>query len=166
MIDEIAHLYRDFNFEGSQGIMLDQHFGFFPHVTRSNTTSQNAMEIIKTSVLAKETVNTYYISRCYQTRHGNGPFPDSETVELINRTGESNQENDWQGEFRTAKFDASMVEHSINCDKVYNPDSRKYLIFTCLDQLADESRFLQEMGDSDLSLMVDGIEMKAQPDWE
>ncbi len=38
---------HDLVFEGAQGILLDQDFGFFPNVTRSNTTSKNALEIIK-----------------------------------------------------------------------------------------------------------------------
>jgi len=164
-IDEIAAKYKDFVFEGSQGILLDQHFGFFPHVTRSNTSSQNAMEIIKDSVLKNEVINTYYISRCYQTRHGNGPFPDNKEIELINTITESNQENDWQGIFRTAPFDASLVEHAINCDRIYNPDSNKFLIFTCLDQLKDKDAFLKELGDSNLLQIVNGVEMKDRPDW-
>lgn len=164
-IDEIAANYKDFVFEGSQGILLDQHFGFFPHVTRSNTTSQNAMEIIKNSLLKNEVVNTYYISRCYQTRHGNGPFPSDKKIELVNTVTESNQENDWQGIFKTASFDASLVKHAINCDKIYNPVSNKFLIFTCLDQLADKDTFLKELGVSNLCRQVDGIEMKDRSDW-
>ena len=32
-------------FEGAQGILLDMDFGFFPNVTRSNTTSKNALSL-------------------------------------------------------------------------------------------------------------------------
>ena len=165
VIDEVANQYKDFVFEGSQGVLLDQHFGFFPHVTRSNTTSQNAIDIIQNSILKGQQINTYYISRCYQTRHGNGPFPDEDSVKLINVETESNQENDWQGMFRTAHFDASLVEHAINCDRIYNLNSKKFLILTCLDQLADKDTFLKELGDSDLLQLVDGVEMKDSVDW-
>jgi len=158
--NELTSDYTNYVFEGSQGILLDQHFGFFPHVTRSNTTSQNAMEIINNSNIENMLVRTYYISRCYQTRHGNGPFPDNYPVELINNEAESNQENDWQGIFRTANFDASMVSHAISCDRIFNTESEKYLILTCFDQLADKSNFLKLLKNSDLYNIVDKIEIK------
>ena len=158
--------YKDYIFEGSQGILLDQHFGFFPHVTRSNTTSLNAMEIIQSSVLKDMEISTYYISRCYQTRHGNGPFPDNDPIELIHTEDETNIENDWQGIFRTAKSDFSLIKHAINCDGIYNSKSKKYLIFTCLDQLKEREIFEHDLTKSDLLSFVDQIEMKDRVDWE
>ena len=164
-LDAIIPQYKDFIFEGSQGILLDQHFGFFPHVTRSNTTSQNAMEIIRSSGLSNEEIITYYVSRCYLTRHGTGPFPDGDFVELIRTENESNTENDWQGVFRTAKPDFSLIKHAIRCDKIYNPASKKRLIFTCLDQLKERDAFERDLAKSGLLSVVEEIEVKDRVDW-
>ena len=166
ILDTLIPDYQDFIFEGSQGILLDQHFGFFPHVTRSNTTSHNAMEMIRSSELKDREIVTHYVSRCYQTRHGNGPFPDNGLVELIDTANESNTENDWQGVFRTAKLDFSLIKHAIHCDRIYNPMSKKQLIFTCLDQLKERRIFEQELAKSDLFSFVEQIAIKDRADWE
>ncbi len=49
---EIFVRWNSFIFEGSQGILIDQHFGTKPYITKSNTTSQNAVEMIKKSGLS------------------------------------------------------------------------------------------------------------------
>jgi adenylosuccinate synthase len=52
-------------FEGSQGLLLDQNIGFFPHVTSSNVGTKN---------IAHHNPWCYLVTRAYQTRHGNmGP---------------------------------------------------------------------------------------------
>ena len=163
--DTVIPDYEDFIFEGSQGILLDQHFGFFPHVTRSNTTSQNAIEMIKNSELKDAKISTYYVSRCYLTRHGNGPFPENGSVELINTANETNVENDWQGIFRTSKLDFSLIKHALSCDEIYNFKSKKHLIFTCLDQLKERENFENELKKSGLLSFVDKIETKDKADW-
>jgi adenylosuccinate synthase len=165
-LETVIPAYKDFIFEGSQGILLDQHFGFFPHVTRSNTSSQNAMEMIRHSALKGNEITTYYLSRCYQTRHGNGPFLGGEAVELIHTELETNQENDWQGVFRTAHLDFSLIEHAVNCDKIYNPEGEKRLIVTCLDQLKDRAGFEEKLKNSSVLDFVDKIETKDCMNWE
>ena len=164
-LDEIIPQYDDFVFEGSQGILLDQHFGFFPHVTRSNTTSQNAIEIIRNSALKNQEINTYYVSRCYQTRHGNGPFPDDNEFELANNSEESNQENDWQGIFRIAPLDFSLIRHAVKCDSIYNPNGKKHLIFTCLDHLKNMELFDKNLETSELKKDFASILKKNCIDW-
>lgn len=56
-------------FEGSQGILLDQRFGIMSYCTPSNTTCQNAMEII--NELPADCTEHVYVTRPYITRHGN-----------------------------------------------------------------------------------------------
>ncbi len=163
--NEIVFNYKEVVFEGSQGILLDQHFGFFPHVTRSHTTSLQAMKIIEESPLVNPFIQTNYISRCYQTRHGNGPFSD-ETVELINTESESNLENDWQGTFRTASLDFSLVEHAIRCDGIRNFSKNKRLVFTCLDQLKDPDSFVLGLKKHEFFRLVQKTDFKSAPDWD
>jgi adenylosuccinate synthase len=70
--------YDHLVFEGSQGILLDMDHGFFPNVTRAHTTSRNAIDIIQRNVLGRPEV--YYVSRAYQTRHGNGYLSNENLV--------------------------------------------------------------------------------------
>ncbi len=165
-LDELCDRFDDFVFEGSQGILLDQHFGFFPQVTRSNTTSQNAIQLIsQNKYLSTQIVNTYYVSRCYLTRHGHGPFPLDKPILLKNNELETNVENDWQGVFKTAQLDVSLVEHAIRCDSAFNHKSAKRLIFTCYDQLVNPELFDNQLKISKFSQLVQTIELKSQADW-
>lgn len=131
---EIFHRFDTFIFEGSQGILLDQNYGFFPHVTRTNTTSQNAMELIIKHGLGVPDV--YYITRAYLTRHGNGPMAnEGQKLELTNIEKETNILNDWQGNFRRSVLDLDMINYALQCDANYTANCSKHLVVTCLDQL-------------------------------
>lgn len=50
-----------------------------PYCTPSNTTSQNAYELLRKAGIRKE-IQTCYVTRPYITRHGNGPFPSGMSV--------------------------------------------------------------------------------------
>lgn len=118
----------DIVFEGSQGILLDMDHGTFPHVTFANTTSKNAWKHA-----GKNTV-VYYATRCYQTRHGNGPFDES-PVALVNNEEEINVTNPWQGSFRLGEFDHELLRHAVNLDMSYHPFAvQRNLVIGCLDQ--------------------------------
>jgi adenylosuccinate synthase len=126
-------------FEGSQGILLDQDHGFFPNVTRSYTTSRNAIEICQRNGIPVESVN--YVSRCYLTRHGYGWMPN-EGYEVEN-SGELNVTGEWQGAFRIGQLDIDLLNYALECDNCYSSISSghpslpvtKRMFFTCLDQV-------------------------------
>lgn len=120
-------------FEGSQGLLLDQHFGFFPHVTRSNTGTKNILEIIKDNTDSYD-VDLYLVTRAYQTRHGNGPMTNDGIDFDINNTTETNVDNKYQGEFRKSILDVSLLEYGMNKDE-YIRNSSKNLVITCLDHI-------------------------------
>lgn len=132
-------LYRFENviFEGSQGVLLDMDHGVFPNVTYANTTSKNALEICKK--LGADDVSVYYITRCYQTRHGNGWMSNHKKINLINTENEINVTNEWQGDFRISEIDYDIINHAITIDSIYSSDFsiRKNLVVTCLDQRPD-----------------------------
>ena len=131
----IKHYYDHIIFEGSQGIMLDMDHGFFPNVTRANTTCKNAMQIIAENQLAMPEI--YYVTRAYLTRHGNGFIPNvSENMQLINNEQETNITNQFQGNFRKGHHSLDMFRHAIDCDAIYSgyDFSKKQLVITCLDQ--------------------------------
>lgn len=132
--------YYDIIFEPNQGVLLDQKYGMFPHVTRSTTTAEVPMEFIK-NVLSKNGkvyVHRYDISRIYHTRHGAGPF-DIFPIELKNTENESNVTNAYQKEFKVSKLDLRLLNYAVSTnnrffDSIYNGT----MIFTCLDQLTTD----------------------------
>jgi adenylosuccinate synthase len=118
-------------FEGSQGILLDMDHGVFPHVTFANTTSKNAWKYTGAGT------KVYYVTRCYQTRHGNGPFTEV-PITLVNNAEEINVENPWQGPFKIGEIDCGLLRHAISVDRAYHPQIvERNLVVTCVDQRPD-----------------------------
>lgn len=135
---DIFQKHRDVVFEGAQGILLDMDHGYFPHVTRSNTTSRNALLMIKDNDLEKPEI--FYATRCYQSRHGNGPMTNSQhahELSLVNNENETNVLNKWQGNFRTTPFDFDEFSKAIKCDSLYSEGCNKNIVVTCMDQVGD-----------------------------
>jgi adenylosuccinate synthase len=134
----VGLLDHEFIFEGSQGIMLDTDYGFFPHVTRSNTTSKNVFELMRKYNLPGEDIQTFYITRAYQTRHGNGYMTNigMDTSYIKENPKETNVEG-FQGEFRKTVLDLDLLKYAFECDKYHNPVSRKGIVITCLDQVPE-----------------------------
>lgn len=130
--------------EGAQGILLDQDHGFFPNVTRSNTTTKNAIDIWRrlsqTNIIPP---NIYYVTRTYQTRHGAGFMSneDSSVSEtLVNNEDETNVSHEYQGNFRIGSLDIEMLNYALDVDKLYHRydgnyyEFKKHLVVTCMDQ--------------------------------
>lgn len=128
-------------FEGTQGIMLDTNYGFFPHVTRSNTVSKNAIELINKYNLYANNVTTYYVTRAYQTRHGNGYMTNEglNTSYIKENPNETNVNIGFQGKFRKTVLDLDLLKYAVECDRFHNPDSfsKKKIVITCLDQVPE-----------------------------
>lgn len=129
--------YSDLIFEGSQGILLDMDFGFFPNVTRCSTTSKNAITLMNANSLPVPEV--YYITRAYQTRHGNG-FLSNEKFPLhyTPNPNETNQYNPWQGHQRCSILDLDMINYALSCDRNFSAHAKKNLVVSCLDQLSGD----------------------------
>lgn len=135
--------YSDIVFEGSQGILLDMDHGIFPHVTYANTTSKNAWKY------AGADVKVHYITRCYQTRHGNGPF-DAAPITLENNSEEINVENTWQGSFKVGEIDYGLLRYAFDIDRAYHPcDVERNLVVGCLDQRPEFTFDLEAVGTFD-----------------
>jgi adenylosuccinate synthase len=134
-IDEVT----DHIFEGSQGLLLDQHIGFFPHVTRSNTGSKNILEMIGEY---EDELELYLVTRAYQTRHGNGPMSNLHLSHNIKSDeNETNVLNQHQGEFKRTLLDVSLLEYAINKDEFIRNSASRTLVITCLDHIVNEYRF-------------------------
>jgi adenylosuccinate synthase len=135
----LSEKYDNLIFEGGQGILLDMEYGFFPNVTRSYCTSRNAMEFIKNNGLADRNIETYYVTRAYQTRHGNG-YMSNEGMDINYITpnpNETNVDTGYQGIFRRSVLDYDLLKYALRCDLHHNPDSKKTIVFTCLDQVKE-----------------------------
>lgn len=128
----LLQTYENIIFEGSQGIMLDQNHGIFPHVTFANTTSKNAIEICQK--IGIENVEIFYVTRCYLTRHGIGWIPNENKPHLINTEAEINVFNEHQKDFRIAEIDYNLLNFALDVDRIYSGEIEKSLVVTCLDQ--------------------------------
>lgn len=128
-------------FEAAQGLMLDQDFGAFPHVTRSNTGLANMLAIAARAGI--DAIEATYVTRCYVTRHGAGPLAH-ETAELdgIAIDDPTNSPNTWQGEIRTAPLDLAVlrdaIAHDLDRAQVSGVRVAGGLAVTCLDQASDQ----------------------------
>lgn len=129
--------YSDYIFEGSQGLLLDQHYGFFPNVTRSNTGTKNIINL-----LGHEEIELYLVTRAYQTRHGKGVMSNEQISHNIQINPlETNSCNQYQGEFRVSLLDVSLLEYAISKDRNIRTNNNKSLVITCLDGIKGEYRF-------------------------
>jgi adenylosuccinate synthase len=134
--------FHPFIFEGAQGTLLDREHGFFPYVTRSNTTVKNALNIIKKDEYNEsEKIDVHMVMRPYITRHGAGPLPFEydKPMLLINNENETNVTNKYQGVFRYAPFNFDLLRYSIsvNADIIVSNGYNCKIIanVTCMDQI-------------------------------
>jgi adenylosuccinate synthase len=100
-------------FEGAQGVLLDQNYGFFPYVTRGNTTQENIDALVGSHPYTK-----LGILRTFFTRHGAGPFPTECPLDtfcydrkVIQR--DHNKWGPWQQNFRLGYFDMALARYAI-----------------------------------------------------
>lgn len=142
-IDEMVHFVADCNritsivkcqdvfatnmiFEGSQGLLLDRDYGFFPYVTYGRLGTQ------ETHIKNAE---YYLVTRAYQTRHGNGPMSDKKIKNFEVDKDEINVYNGPQGHFKTGILDLDMLVYAATIDKGIRESIDKNLVITCMDQL-------------------------------
>ena len=117
---------RNLVFEGAQGVLLDETYGFAPHTTWSNTTPENAHAILKEAGYPGKVI-THGVIRAYMTRHGNGPLPTESRYAKF--TEDDNPTNEWQGDFRAGWLDIPLLRYVLSVAPVND------LLVSCLDQL-------------------------------
>ena len=112
---ELGHWLRQAEtllFEGAQGILLDENFGFHPYTTWSNCTTANAHAILK-ALAPDSQVFQIGVMRAYTVRHGPGPLP-TETDALAPLVFDHNKYNEWQGPVRYGWFDAVFARYALS----------------------------------------------------
>lgn len=117
-------------FEGAQGVLLDENYGFAPYTTWSTTTFANAETLVRENDYQGEVIRLG-ITRTYTTRHGAGPFPTEDQTLAAVLPEPHNSWNDWQRDFRVGHYDFVATRYAR--DVVGKLD---YLAVTHADRLA------------------------------
>ena len=92
-------------FEGAQGVLLDEWFGFHPHTTWSTTTFANADAVLDEAGFDGHRTRVGVL-RTYFTRHGPGPLVTEDATLRPAAPEPHNADAGWQGRFRVGAFDA------------------------------------------------------------
>lgn len=102
-------------FEASQGVLLDQDYGFRPHITKSSCTTVNAKEMLTEAGFDGE-VFQLGITRTFMSKHGAGPFPteDKDLTSLLQ--DKHNHFNPWQQNFRVGYLDIPALKYSVEAN--------------------------------------------------
>jgi adenylosuccinate synthase len=116
-------------FEGAQGVLLDENYGFTPYTTWSTTTFANAETLLQEHDYAGEVIKLGLL-RAYATRHGAGPFPTEDRALTLSLPDQHNTWNDWQRTFRVGYLDLVAARYAK--DVLGKLD---YLALTNLDRL-------------------------------
>lgn len=127
-------------FEGAQGLALDQFMGNFPYVTRSNTGMRNVIDIQRKMRFDLDEI--VYVSRTYETRHGNDPYFRGSYEPLKGCHDKTNNPNDWQGTLMYKELDYYDLAKRIYIDVGSNNlDKEKVRVaFTHNDQIKVNDR--------------------------
>ena len=99
-------------YEGAQGVLLDQDFGFHPHTTWSHTTFANAQTLLEESGFTGRTTRVGVL-RSYCTRHGAGPMPTEDDGLRPQLREPHNSDTGAQGRFRVGAFDAVAARYAL-----------------------------------------------------
>lgn len=111
-------------FEGAQGVLLDQDYGWAPYNTWSDCTFGNVMKLIRPDA----EVQKIGVLRGYMTRHGAGPFTTEDAS--MTAPGDHNGDGPWQKNFRVGPFDAIASRYALEVIGGVHQ-----LALTCLDHL-------------------------------
>ncbi len=119
-------------FEGSQGILLDEWYGFHPYTTWSTTTPQNAVMLIAETDYTGDTIKLGLV-RAYATRHGAGPFVTEDEVLTSALPDYHNETNAWQREFRVGYFDVPITRYAIEATGKLD-----FVVVSSLDRMKEQ----------------------------
>jgi adenylosuccinate synthase len=118
-------------FEGAQGVLLDEDYGFHPYTTWSVTTSQNA-ETLLAEVSFNGELERLGVMRAYMSRHGAGPFVTEDGALTTAIPDYHNVTNDWQEGFRVGHLDFVVLSYALAATRGVDA-----LAVTNLDRLAE-----------------------------
>lgn len=130
-------------FEGAQGLLLDQRFRFFPHVTRSNTGLQNVVALAREAGFAG--LDVLYATRSYLTRHGAGPLPFELPEKPYERIVDlTNKPHPYQGSLRFAPLNLDLLHEAVTADLAHATGQLEVQVtlgVSCCDQLGEHALY-------------------------
>lgn len=109
MLRLMIHGHDNIIFEGAQGVLLDEWYGFHPYTTWSTTTHENALTLLKEAHYDVEDVTRLGVIRAVTTRHGPGPHPTEDVYLTAKWLERHNGTGRWQGPMRVGHLD--LVAH-------------------------------------------------------
>jgi adenylosuccinate synthase len=105
-------MYGQSVFESSQGVLLDEKWGFHPHTTWSDLTTEPVKKM-----LAGADLHTIGVTRTYHTRHGAGPFLGENESITLKHVEPDNKSDGIQGGFRVGPLVLPLLSYGINVVK-------------------------------------------------
>lgn len=122
-------------FEGSQGVLLDESWGFPPYYTWTDTTPSKALLMLQEAGLQRSDSTVYGLTRSYATRHGAGPFPTQSSDMSFMLSDVTNPFNEWQREWRVGHLDLPLLEYALRaCGNEVDA-----LVVSCLDRIEEDT---------------------------
>lgn len=123
-------------FEGAQGVLLDEWYGFYPYNSWSTLTNRNAEVLLSENGFDGETLRLGLL-RAYATRHGAGPFVTEDVTLSEQMQDDHNMNNPWQREFRVGYLDLLTLRYALS---VTGPLDG--LVLTNLDRMREMADWL------------------------
>jgi adenylosuccinate synthase len=99
-------------FEGAQGVLLDEDFGFHPFTTWSRCTPIGARQLLS-RVGWCHPVETVGVLRAYAVRHGPGPLPTEDARVVAKSSERHNEAGPWQGSVRKGWLDLVLLDYAL-----------------------------------------------------
>ena len=100
-------------FEGAQGVLLDEWYGFFPYNSWSTLTYQHAETLLAEAGFDGEILKLGLL-RAYATRHGAGPFVTEDESLTAALPDLHNGNNPWQRHFRVGWLDFVALRYALS----------------------------------------------------
>ncbi|ARF54098.1 adenylosuccinate synthetase [Streptomyces gilvosporeus] len=100
-------------FEGAQGVLLDEWYGFHPYTTWSTTTFEGAETLLAEADRPHGAALRLGVVRTYTTRHGPGPLVTEDPALTASLPEPHNGHGRWQGAFRAGHFDAPAHRYAV-----------------------------------------------------
>lgn len=105
----MMHRAKTTIFEGAQGMLLDQIFGFHPHSTWSDCTFDQVLDLVDDFDIELVRLG---VLRSYHTRHGAGPLPtEKDSFHEITYEDHNAKAVGYQGKFRAGPFDLVLAKY-------------------------------------------------------
>jgi adenylosuccinate synthase len=143
-------------FEGAQGVLLDERWGFHPHTTWSDCTPAGALALLEGLDARASRVG---VLRAYATRHGEGPFPTEDPTHP-GRADPTNDDAGWQGPFRAGPQDLVLLRYALGVS-----GGADLLAVSCLDRAGDPVPICRgyEVPDAPDLIDRDGADRRLRP---